>query len=113
VRFRSLDCHILIESRRVESIDQAVNGLTPAQLRARPAAGMWSILEVVCYLADSEALFADRMKRVLAEDLTVGIWALANCSVFDASSRALIVLVQDEQFIRWGRQINVEHVDEI
>src|SRR4051794_38534321 len=52
----------------IESIGQLVSGLSPAQLRARPLAGMWSILEVVCHLADSEALFADRMKRVLAED---------------------------------------------
>lgn len=50
-----------------ESVGPAVSGLTPAQLRARPVAGMWSTLEVLCHLADSEALFADRMKRVLAE----------------------------------------------
>jgi uncharacterized damage-inducible protein DinB len=52
----------------IESLRRAVSGLSPVQLRARPVAGMWSILEVVCHLADSEALFADRMKRVLAED---------------------------------------------
>lgn len=52
----------------VESISQAVSGLNPAQPRARPVAGRWSILEVVCHLADSEALCADRLKRVLAED---------------------------------------------
>jgi uncharacterized damage-inducible protein DinB len=49
-------------------VQQAVAGLGPSQLRARPVAGTWSALEVVCHLADSEALFADRMKRVLAED---------------------------------------------
>lgn len=52
----------------VESLSQAVRGLSPSQLQARPVAGMWSILEVVCHLADSEALFADRMKRVLIEE---------------------------------------------
>lgn len=52
----------------IESINLAISGLTPEQLRFRPVAGMWSPLEVVCHLADSEALFADRMKRVLAED---------------------------------------------
>jgi uncharacterized damage-inducible protein DinB len=46
----------------------AVRDLTPEQLRVRPIAGQWSMLEVVCHLADSEALFAERMKRVLAED---------------------------------------------
>ena len=52
----------------IESIHQAVRGLAAEQLSARPVAGTWSTLEVVCHLADSEALFADRIKRVLAED---------------------------------------------
>jgi uncharacterized damage-inducible protein DinB len=52
----------------VESLRQAVAGLDADQLRARPVEGAWSTLKVVCHLADSEALFADRMKRVLAED---------------------------------------------
>jgi uncharacterized damage-inducible protein DinB len=39
-----------------------------ADVDARPIAGKWSIREVVCHLADSEIVYADRMKRVLAED---------------------------------------------
>ncbi len=35
---------------------------------ARPIAGKWSVREVVCHLADAEIVYADRMKRVLAED---------------------------------------------
>src|SRR5262249_25861892 len=50
------------------ALGRAGGGLDPAHLRARPVAGMWSTLEVVCHLADSEALFADRMKRVIALD---------------------------------------------
>ena len=46
----------------------AVAGLTRAQLEARPIAGKWSTLEVVCHLADFEPILADRMKRVIAED---------------------------------------------
>lgn len=38
------------------------------QLDLRPVAGKWSIREVVCHLADSEIVYADRIKRVLAED---------------------------------------------
>src|SRR5262245_30707672 len=59
----------------IESISQAVHGLASAHLRARPVAEMWSILEVICHIADSEALFADRMKRVLAEDRPTFIFA--------------------------------------
>src|SRR5262245_27986369 len=45
-----------------------VAGLSPEGLRARPVAGRWSTLEVVCHLADCEQFFADRMKRTLAMD---------------------------------------------
>lgn len=51
-----------------DQVSQAINGLNDEQLRTRPVPGMWSPLEVVCHLADTEALFAERMKRVLAED---------------------------------------------
>lgn len=51
-----------------EALNEAVRGLSPEELRVHCVPGTWSILEVVCHLADSEALFADRMKRVLAED---------------------------------------------
>lgn len=45
----------------------AIRGLTGDQLRARPVAGKWSTMEVVCHIADFEPVYADRMKRVIAE----------------------------------------------
>ncbi len=51
-----------------DTLRQAVAGLTAGQLRARPVPGKWSALEVVCHLADSDAVHADRMKRVIAEE---------------------------------------------
>ena len=33
-----------------------------------PVPGKWSTLEVVCHLADFEIVFADRIKRVIAEN---------------------------------------------
>ena len=47
---------------------EAVRGLTREQVLARPIAGKWSTLEVVCHLADFDPIYADRMKRVLAEE---------------------------------------------
>src|SRR5262249_50658604 len=47
---------------------QAVAGMNREQLLARPIAGKWSTLEVVCHIADFEPVFTDRMKRVLALD---------------------------------------------
>ena len=63
----------------VDALNDAVRGLSPAQLRTYCVPGTWNILEVVCHLADSEALFADRMKRVLAEDQPVLLFADPSC----------------------------------
>lgn len=46
----------------------AITGLSPEQLKARPIAGKWSTLEVVCHLADFDPILADRIKRIIAED---------------------------------------------
>jgi hypothetical protein len=43
-------------------------GMTREQALARPVAGKWSTLEVVCHLADFEIVYADRLKRVIAEN---------------------------------------------
>jgi hypothetical protein len=50
------------------ALRQAVAGMTAEQVRARPVAGKWSTLEVVCHLADFDPILADRMKRIVAED---------------------------------------------
>src|SRR5436305_6110489 len=50
------------------ALRRAVAGMTREQLLARPVAGKWSTLEVVCHLADFDPILADRMKRVIAED---------------------------------------------
>ena len=47
---------------------QAVSGMTREQVLARPIAGQWSTLEVVCHLADFDPIIADRMKRIIAEE---------------------------------------------
>jgi uncharacterized damage-inducible protein DinB len=49
-------------------VRQAVRGLSADQLRARPVPGKWSILEVVCHLADSDQAWAHRIKRAIAEE---------------------------------------------
>ena len=52
----------------VNSLRDAVKGLTPEQLRARPIAGKWSTLEVVAHIADFEPILADRITRLIALD---------------------------------------------
>ena len=51
-----------------KALRQAVAGMTREQVTARPVAGKWSTLEVVCHLADFDPILADRMKRVIAEE---------------------------------------------
>lgn len=49
-------------------IQQAVQGMSEEQLNATPIPGKWSTRQVVCHLADFEPVYADRMKRVIAEE---------------------------------------------
>lgn len=51
-----------------EKLRRALSGLVPSDLSARPGPGAWSIREVVFHLQDSEAVYIDRMRRVVAED---------------------------------------------
>jgi hypothetical protein len=51
-----------------ELLRKAVAGMSQEQLIARPIPGKWSTLEVICHLADFEVIFADRIKRIIAED---------------------------------------------
>lgn len=47
---------------------ESVAGMSSDQLAARPVPGKWSTQEVICHLADFEIVFADRIKRVIAEN---------------------------------------------
>lgn len=54
--------------RCAEEVSQAVQGLTVDELKARPIPGKWSVIEVVCHLADTDIYFTDRIERTLALD---------------------------------------------
>ena len=49
--------------------------MTREQLLARPIAGKWSTLEVVCHLADTEIYLSDRIERTIALErpLLIGV----------------------------------------
>ena len=85
-------------------VNQAIRGLNDEQLQMRPVPGMWSPLEVVFHLADSEALFAERMKRVLAEDRPPllfsdpdGCVAALACHQRDAANEAALIALLRRQ----------------
>lgn len=54
---------------------QAIEGMDASALRARPIEGMWSSLEVLCHVVDSDQFMCDRIKRTIATNrpLLVGI----------------------------------------
>ncbi len=45
----------------------SVERFSSEQLDATPIPGTWSARQVVCHIADFEIVYADRMKRVIAE----------------------------------------------
>jgi uncharacterized damage-inducible protein DinB len=49
-------------------LSQAIAGMSPEQINAAPVPGKWSTRQVICHIADFEPVYADRMKRVIAED---------------------------------------------
>jgi uncharacterized damage-inducible protein DinB len=51
-----------------ERLRLAIAGMTADQLDAKPVSGKWSIRQVVCHLADCEVVYAERIKRVIADD---------------------------------------------
>jgi uncharacterized damage-inducible protein DinB len=46
----------------------ATAGLSPEHEQARPGPGAWSLAELAAHLVDTDLVFAERMKRVIAED---------------------------------------------
>jgi hypothetical protein len=46
----------------------AVHDMSRDQLISRPIDGKWSVLEVICHLADTDANIAHRLKRILSEE---------------------------------------------
>jgi len=51
----------------VAELEEHVKGLTIAELRHAEAPGKWSIIEIIQHLADSELVWAYRLRMVLAE----------------------------------------------
>ena len=58
-----------LEGPRV--VREAVAGMSESDLDAKPMPGRWSTREVVGHIADVDLIYADRIKRVIAEEVPV------------------------------------------
>ena len=65
-----MDRNVLIDAylASARQLREGVAGLSAEQLKLRPIAGKWLTLEVICHLADFDIVYADRIKRVIAEE---------------------------------------------
>ena len=72
-----------------QELRAAIADMTSEQLRARPIAGKWSTLEVVCHLSDAEQYWADRIKRTIALEnpLVIGVDPDKYIVTFDYNTR--------------------------
>ena len=87
-----------------EKLKLAIRGLTREDLIALPApegeVGKWSIQQVVLHLADCEAVFADRIKRVIAEENP-------NLLAFDENKWATALHYNDQSAELGAQQVDV------
>ncbi len=51
-----------------DRLRESLLGLSSIQLRTPAPPGLWSAHQIVCHIADFELVYADRMKRVIAEN---------------------------------------------
>jgi hypothetical protein len=65
-----MHCQTLIDQYLAgpEILGRSIKGMSDEQLDAKPIAGKWSTRQVVCHVVDFEPIYADRMKRVIAEN---------------------------------------------
>ncbi|MDB5171837.1 MAG: yfiT 1 [Phycisphaerales bacterium] len=54
--------------KAADRLTLSLRGLQREDLLAFPVPGTWSIQQIAIHLADSELVFADRIKRVIAEE---------------------------------------------
>jgi len=49
-------------------LEESFIGMSKEDMLKRPIEGKWSTLEVICHISDIEIVYADRIKRILAEE---------------------------------------------
>jgi hypothetical protein len=51
-----------------QKLRDAIDGMTDGQINAAPIPGKWSTRQIICHIADFEPVYANRVKRIMAEE---------------------------------------------
>ncbi|MBX9602999.1 MAG: DinB family protein [Bryobacteraceae bacterium] len=98
--------------RGADLVAEALAGVSKPELDREPEPGKWTIRQIACHLADSEAVGAMRLRQVIAEDDPNIIWydekGWANYLDYDRRDLALAL----EQFLILRRS-NFELIREL
>jgi uncharacterized damage-inducible protein DinB len=62
-----LNQHLDAAEKNPEQVARATTGLSPKVMRYKPAPDKWSIQEILGHLADSEIVYAYRIRQALAD----------------------------------------------
>ena len=80
---------IKVQKGSAARMKKAIQGLTPKQMKWKPEAGKWSIVEILAHMADVEVVASWRLRSVIGQDgITIqsfdqDVWA----KVFEYSKR--------------------------
>ena len=57
-----------VQEGLLAALREHVEGMSPGELRQPEGPGKWSVLDVICHLADSELIYGYRLRLIVAED---------------------------------------------
>ena len=77
----STDQLIEIYAQAADRINKAISNLTEKELLSKPRGeNTWSIFDIICHLADSEAIGFTRIQKIYVQDTTEALKELPRMS---------------------------------
>jgi hypothetical protein len=55
-------------AQQADELEQAISAIPAELIARRPSESRWSVLEIVCHLADAELLASVRIRRIITQD---------------------------------------------
>jgi hypothetical protein len=67
-RMEFLNNTITRYAEQATKLEQLISAISPELIVRRPEKARWSVLEIVCHLADAELLASARIRRIITQD---------------------------------------------